>query len=81
MESDKKEKVVQLAQIGTVVAYIFLILHSTVGEYIKLAKKNIKKEAKRKEKLKKEKYKQKQRMLRNKRNIKRGQKSKCLFGR
>ena len=51
MEKEKKEKLVQIAQIGTVVAYVFLILHSTVGEYVKLMKKNIRKEAKRKDKL------------------------------
>ena len=36
MEKEKKEKLVQIAQIGTVVVYVFLILHSTVGEYVKL---------------------------------------------
>ena len=51
MEKEKKEKLVQIAQIGTVVVYVFLILHSTVGEYVKLMKKNIRKEAKRKDKL------------------------------
>ena len=66
MEADKKEKVVQLAQLGTVVLYVFLVLHSTVGQYIKNAKKNIKKEAKRKEKLRKEKYKQRRRRLKRK---------------
>ena len=49
MEKEKKEKLVQIAQIGTVVVYVFLILHSTVGEYVKLMKKNIRKEAKRKD--------------------------------
>lgn len=28
LEADKKEKVVQLAQIGTVIAYVFLVMHS-----------------------------------------------------
>ncbi len=56
MEKEKKEKLVQIAQIGTVVVYVFLILHSTVGEYVKLMKKNIRKDAKRKDKLKKQKY-------------------------
>lgn len=63
MEKEKKEKIVQTAQIGTVVAYVFLILHSTVGEYVKLMKKNIRKEAKRKDKLKKQKYAKKKREL------------------
>ena len=56
MEKEKKEKLVQIAQIGTVVVYVFLILHSTVGEYVKLMKKNIREDAKRKDKLKKQKY-------------------------
>ena len=55
MEKEKKEKIVQIAQIGTVVTYVLLILHSTVGEYVKLAKKNMRKDAKRKDKLKKQK--------------------------
>lgn len=63
MEKEKKEKLVRTAQIGTVVAYVFLILHSTVGEYVKLMKKNIRKEAKRKDKLKKQKYAKKKREL------------------
>ena len=63
MEKEKKEKLVQIAQIGTVVVYVFLILHSTVGEYVKLMKKNIRKEAKRKDKLKKQKYAKKKREL------------------
>ena len=63
MEKEKKEKLVRTAQIGTVVAYVFLILHSTVGEYVKLMKKNIRKDAKRKEKLKKQKYAKKKREL------------------
>ena len=63
MEKEKKEKLVQIAQIGTVVVYVFLILHSTVGEYVKLMKKNIRKEAKRKDKLKKQKYAKKKRDL------------------
>lgn len=63
MEKEKKKKLVQIAQIGTVVAYVFLILHSTVGEYVKLMKKNIRKEAKRKDKLKKQKYAKKKREL------------------
>jgi heme exporter protein D len=62
MEKEKKEKLVQIAQIGTVVVYVFLILHSTVGEYVKLMK-NIRKEAKRKDKLKKQKYAKKKREL------------------
>ena len=66
LEADKKEKVVQLAQIGTVIAYIFLVMHSTVGEYLKITRKNMKNDAKRKEKLKKEKYKQKKRKLKRK---------------
>lgn len=63
MEKEKKEKLVQIAQIGTVVVYVFLILHSTVGEYVKLMKKNIRKEAKRTDKLKKQKYAKKKREL------------------
>ena len=63
MDKEKKEKLVRTAQIGTVVAYVFLILHSTVGEYVKLMKKNIRKEAKRKDKLKKQKYAKKKREL------------------
>ena len=43
--------------------YVFLIPHSTVGEYVKLMKKNIRKEAKRKDKLKKQKYAKKKREL------------------
>ncbi len=63
MEKEKKEKLVQIAQIGTVVVYVFLILHSTVGEYVKLMEKNIRKEAKRKDKLKKQRYAKKKREL------------------
>ncbi len=81
MEADKKDKIVKLAQIGTVAAYIFLLLHSTVGEYVKLARKNIRKEAKRREKLKKEKYKQKRRKLKNRQNKKKSSKRKRFFGR
>ncbi len=68
MDDDRRKKLVQLIQIGTVVTYVFLVLRSTVGEYFKQAKKNIKNEAKRKEKLKKEKYKQKKKKLRKKRH-------------
>ena len=75
MEKEKKEKIVRTAQIGTVVAYVFLILHSTVGEYVKLMKKNIRKDAKRKEKLKKQKY------AKKKRELKRRQKRQGLFRR
>lgn len=75
MEKEKKEKLVRTAQIGTVVAYVFLILHSTVGEYVKLMKKNIRKDAKRKEKLKKQKY------AKKKRELKRRQKRQGLFQR
>lgn len=75
MEKEKKEKLVRTAQIGTVVAYVFLILHSTVGEYVKLMKKNIRKDAKRKEKLKKQKY------AKKKRELKRRQKWQGLFRR
>lgn len=75
MEKEKKEKLVRTAQIGTVVAYVFLILHSTVGEYVKLMKKNIRKDAKRKEKLKKQKY------AKKKRELKRRQKRQGLFRR
>lgn len=63
MEKEKREKLVQIAQIGTVVVYVFLILHSTVGEYVKLMEKNIRKEAKRKDKLKKQRYAKKKREL------------------
>ena len=75
MEKEKKEKLVRTVQIGTVVAYVFLILHSTVGEYVKLMKKNIRKEAKRKDKLKKQKY------AKKKRELKRRQKRQGLFRR
>lgn len=75
MEKEKKEKIVRTAQIGTVVAYVFLILHSTVGEYVKLMKKNIRKDARRKEKLKKQKY------AKKKRELKRRQKRQGLFRR
>lgn len=75
MEKEKKEKLVRTAQIGTVVAYVFLILHSTVGEYVKLMKKNIRKDARRKEKLKKQKY------AKKKRELKRRQKRQGLFRR
>lgn len=75
MEKEKKEKIVQTAQIGTVVAYVFLILHSTVGEYVKLMKKNIRKDAKRKDKLKKQKY------AKKKRELKRRKKRQGLFRR
>lgn len=75
MEKEKKEKLVRTAQIGTVVAYVFLILNSTVGEYVKLMKKNIRKDAKRKEKLKKQKY------AKKKRELKRRQKRQGLFRR
>ena len=51
MDADKRDKTIKLVQAGTVAAYILLVLHSTVGEYVKLTKKNMQKEAKRKDKM------------------------------
>lgn len=63
MEKEKRDKLVRAAQLGTVVAYVFFIMRSTIGEYVKLARKNMRKEAKRREKLRKSKYAKKKRKL------------------
>lgn len=57
MDEKKKSKLIKIAQTTTVVVYVFLVLRSTVGKYIKETKKNIAKEAKRKDKINEAKYK------------------------
>ena len=56
MDDKKKDRLVQMVQLGTVVIYILLVLKSTVGRYLKLTRKNMEREAKRKDKLNKAKY-------------------------
>lgn len=63
MDDKKRDRLVQMIQLGTVVIYILLVLKSTVGRYIKLTRKNMEREAKRKDKLNKAKYIKKKRML------------------
>ena len=63
MDSDKRDKTIKLVQAGTVAVYVLLVLRSTVGEYIKLTKKYMQKEAKRKDKLNKKRYAQKKKRL------------------
>lgn len=63
MDNKKRDRLVMLLQLATVVIYIFLVLKSTVGSYIKLLRKNMKREAKRKDKLNKAEYKRKKKML------------------
>lgn len=64
MEEKKRDKLIQLIEIGTVAGYILLVLKSTVGKYVKETKKNIKKEAKRKDKLNKLKFDRKKKAFR-----------------
>lgn len=66
MDTEKRERTIRLVQAGTVAVYILLVLHSTVGQYIKLTKKNMEKEAKRRDKLNKAKYIKKKRGLKAK---------------
>lgn len=65
MDENKRDKVISTVEIGVVALYIFMVLKSTIGKYVKETKKNIKKEAKRKDKLNKLKYKKKARRLKS----------------
>lgn len=64
MDEKKKEKIVGIVQIVAMAGYVFWLISSTVGKYIKEKKKNIKKEAKRQNKLNKLRYKQEKKKLR-----------------
>lgn len=66
MEDKKKDRLVQMVQLATVVIYILLVLKSTVGRYLKLTRKNMEREAKRKDKLNKVKYIKKKKALKAK---------------
>lgn len=71
MEDKKKDRLVQMVQLATVVIYILLVLKSTVGRYLKLTRKNMEREAKRKDKLNKVKYIKKKKALKAKTHKKR----------
>lgn len=66
MDDKKKDRLIQMVQLTTVVIYILLVLKSTVGRYLKLTRKNMEREAKRKDKLNRAKYIKKKRELRAK---------------